>query len=70
MEVPGGHDNKKVILLYEFICTSMLAFAVLASGGNNEAVVTTVFVLTIIAGPVSGAHFNPATSIAVYVNRR
>ena len=67
MEVPGGDNHKFKVCLYEFIGTSFLVYAVLASGGNNIAVAFTVLTLIIVSGPVSGAHFNPAVSMGVWV---
>ena len=70
MEVPGGVNNKGKVFIYEFFGTSVLVYAVLASGGNMVAVSATVLALIVGAGPITGAHFNPAVSIGVYFYRR
>lgn len=67
MEVAGGHQNKCTVFLYELLGTSLLVYAVLVSGGNMLAVPFTILTLIYICGPISGAHFNPAVTIGVYV---
>ena len=52
-------------LLYEFIGTAFLVFAFNAGGRG-----TAYFLMWIIAYKVSGAHFNPATSLAVFIVER
>jgi len=37
--------------------------------GEASAIGLTLFFLLLLAGPISGAHFNPAVSIGVYINR-
>jgi hypothetical protein len=48
MEVPGGKDHKARVLIYEFLATSVLVYAVLASGGNMIAVPMTVLALILM----------------------
>jgi len=52
------------ILLYEFIGT---AFMVYAFNSNPFARPFVYFMFWIVANKVSGAHFNPATSLAVFI---
>lgn len=47
MEVPGGHNHKVKVFLYEFFGTSVLVYAVLASGGDITAVAFTVLSLIV-----------------------
>ena len=47
MEIPGGHNHTVKVLLYEFFGTSVLVYAVLASGGDITAVAFTVLSLII-----------------------
>ena len=67
MEVPGGHDNKLGCFIYEVIGTTMLSYAVLISAGNFIGVVFTLMIALIIGGPISGGHYNPAVTTAVYL---
>ena len=76
MEVPGGHENKFAVCLYEAIGTAMLLLAI--NWGQNPsdpnaqptAIGVTLFIAIIIAGPISGAHFNPAVTIATFITNR
>ena len=70
MEVPGGHNNKVKVFVYEFLGTSVLVYAVLASGGDIIAVAFTVLSLIIACAQITGAHFNPAVTIGVYVKNK
>ena len=47
MEVPGGHNHKGKVFVYEFFGTSVLVYAVLASGGDLTAVALTVLALIV-----------------------
>ena len=43
---------------------------ILLSGGSVIGVVFAVFILILAADPISGAHFNPAITIAIYISRK
>ncbi len=76
MEIAGGHDNKHIVLFYELIGTAGLLLSI--NWGENPdndlagplSVAVTVFILIIIAAPISGAHFNPAITLGVLVVNR
>jgi glycerol uptake facilitator-like aquaporin len=71
MEVNEGKRNKKIVCTYEAIGTALLMYAVNLSSGSPFAkfgISFTVFALILIAGPVSGAHFNPAVTLGVYIS--
>jgi len=57
------------VFLYEFIGTFCLVGVINATKGDASAIGLTLFFLLLLAGPISGAHFNPAVSIGVYINR-
>jgi glycerol uptake facilitator-like aquaporin len=68
MEVPGGHKNKALVCLYEALGTAILLIAINWIGGNNPVAISiTFFAAIVILGNVSGAHFNPAVTIAVLI---
>ena len=69
MEVPGGHDNKGKVMLYEFFGTAFLTFAALISLGNPAGVAFTLFAIICFTGPISGANVNPAVTMGVYISQ-
>ena len=66
MEVPGGMDNKLSVFIYEIIGTIILVYAVLISTGAWIGVVFTLLIAIVLTGDITGAHFNPAVTTAVY----
>ena len=56
--------------LYELLGTSILTYAVLASGGNGVGIAFTFFIAILYIAPITGGHVNPAVSTAVFINRR
>ena len=69
MEVKGGEDHKLMVCIYEFLGTALLAYAILVSGGNAQAVAFTVTCIIFVLAPITGAHMNPAVTIGVYTSR-
>ena len=70
MEVPGGNSNKLVVFLCEALGTAFLLMAVNFGGlsGNTPLVVAlTVTGFAQMVGPISGGHFNPAITIAMFI---
>ena len=72
MEVPQGRHNKVIVCIYEALGTGLLIFAINMSGPGSPSakfgICFTVFSLILIAGPISGAHFNPAVTLGVYIS--
>lgn len=55
--------------MYEFIGTFFLVACVNATMGNPACVGLTLFFLLLLAGPITGAHFNPSVTLGVYINK-
>jgi len=69
MEVEGASNYKLTVCLYELLGTAILVFNILVSGGNAIVGPFTVFSVILVLAPVTGAHFNPAVTIGVYISR-
>lgn len=73
MEIKGGHDNKFNVLLYEYMGTAALLTAINMGSAMSGGVLTPIAIgFTVLSGiaylgPVCGAHFNVAVTVAVYV---
>ena len=74
MEVPGGHENKLWVLLYEMMGTALLLLAInnSANGDGTTPFAASIglFGIIMLIGPVSGGHVNPAVSTAVFVREK
>lgn len=68
MEVPGGKKgfNFAYAFAFEMIGTAFLLIAINWSNGDIFTVCLTLFSMIVLGGPVSGGHFNPAVTLAVY----
>jgi len=62
-----SYREKIVICLYEFIGTAMLLLGYNLTT-DGVAVAFSLFVGILLAGKVSGAQFNPAITICIYVS--
>ena len=70
MEVPGGKDNKGFVCLFEAFGAALLIFTVNGTATNAFppiGVGLALFAGVNMFGDVSGGHFNPAVSLAVFV---
>jgi len=59
---------KLFVLVYEAVGTLILMAALNVSDGKAEALGIAFFMAILAFGPVTGAHFNPAISLAVWIN--
>lgn len=54
-------------LLAEFLGTFLLVLSILASGNNAFVVGGALALIILLVGNLSGAHVNPATSLAMFI---
>ena len=69
MEVPGGLQNKKFILLNEVFGTAFLLVAINWSQ-NIFPISFTLSAIIMINGTVGGANLNPAVSIGILIKEK
>lgn len=60
-------SREKVFFVYEFCGTALFIYLINMCQGNLFAVPMFLFILGIIAGPISGAMFNPAVAIGKFL---
>ena len=56
-----------VVASYEIFGTAMLVFAINAATNHPVGIALVVFEVILIAGPISGAHINPAVTLGVFI---
>ena len=70
MEVPGGIDNKTVVCLCEMLGTAFLIIAVNWGGATGNTAICVGLInmgMVQMVGPISGAHFNSATTMGMFI---
>lgn len=53
----------------EMIGTMLFVYAIMTNGGDNAGVALALFASVIIFGGITGGHFNPAVTLAVFIRR-
>lgn len=60
-----------IIFIYEAIGTGLLLYAINLQKGTKFGqfgIAFMVFALILIGGPITGAHFNPAVTLGVFIS--
>ena len=71
MERSLGPGTYKFLVIYEFLGTAILVFSInVCPGGDPFGVVFTILAAVLVAGPITGAHLNPAVSTGVLVSNK
>lgn len=68
MELKYQKQSKLLVCIYEMIGTAILIIMFNWSAETHDRIASyalTLFIVILLFGPVSGAHFNPAVTIAV-----
>lgn len=69
METTHGNKFKREVCIYECAGTALLVYAVNVSKADPVAICFSLFTAIMIAGPISGGHFNPAVTIGVFISQ-
>ena len=67
METDRSH-KKFIVYIYEFLGTAIIMYSLMMSFGNYVLTCSVTLILMLIAWDVSGAHFNPAITLGVFVS--
>lgn len=73
MEIPAAKEHKFVVFFYEAIGTGLLLYAINLQNGElfgNFGISFMLFSLILIGGPMTGAHYNPAVTVGVYISNK
>lgn len=71
MELKNGKKHKMIVFIYEAIGTGILLYSINMTAGANYGkfgIAFTIFALILLGGPITGAHYNPAITLAVFIN--
>ncbi|CAD8199407.1 unnamed protein product [Paramecium pentaurelia] len=66
----GKSKEEMRIFLFEFFGMALFAYGIICSQGSDEFLALFFFASVCLAGPFSGAHVNPAVTMAMLLSRR
>lgn len=67
MEVKGSSERSHLVFAYEAIGTMMFIYAILLTN-NPLSIGCSLFASIVLFGSITGGHFNPAVTLAVYIS--
>jgi len=70
MELHSAKHNKFIVFVYEYLGTAFLLYAINMVTLNHYGVfgiILSLFACLLIAAPITGAHFNPAVTVGIFV---
>ena len=74
MEIVTAAKNKHLVFIYEALGTMMLMFAINIQAGSTAfgqfGIAFMLFACLLIGGPITGAHYNPAVTIGVFITNK
>ena len=66
MEVPSSENRKSLVFLYECFGTMLFVYSIMLTG-NPISISFSLFASILLFGSITGGHFNPAVTLAVYI---
>ena len=73
MEIKGAESYKTMIFCYEAVGTALLFFSINMQHGEyfgQFGISFMLFACLLIGGPITGAHYNPAVTLGVYISNK
>ena len=70
MEIQAAKKHKFIVFAYEFLGTALLLYAINLQKGFDFGcfgIAFTIFICLLIGAPITGAHYNPAVTLGVYI---
>lgn len=70
MEIVSAHREKWIVFIYEFIGTMFLLYAINLQATfpfGQFGIAFMIFAFLLIGGPITGAHYNPAVTLGVWL---